>query len=411
MNTNILKFRTLFFVLSMVIVSCDSDDNDDNGTPVADKGEIAIVTALVNPDGQSGSNYLQLIGDISSKNYDNSSAFQSDLYDQFVMIDDDIYVLPLTSSDIISRYSRGESNELSKTGQLTLDANSMPTSIVVKNGTKGYVALMGRPTIIIFNPETMEKTGEIDIADYGVTDGNPDATQMIIRDNILYVALNQMVGGFFPSADRPKTDVLLVNTETDEVIKMITEENTGMSQPTRPQEPKQIFMDENKDIYIVCQAGFGLVDLPGHKFGILRIKNGETDFDDGYSFNLTDAAIEGESNKASSLQFVQYTGNGKLYANATIPTYWSNPPEPLTDRICLPTEIDLYTKTVKSLGLPRSNGYCSVGLYNDKVVFGLSTDTEDGFFTYDLNTGEVSSSAVIKTTGAPYLFRHFGETY
>lgn len=409
MNTNLLKPGLLALAFSIFFVSCDKDE--DTPEEEVAKGEIAMVTGLVNPDGQTGSNYLQLIDDISSKSYDNSLAFQFDLYDQFVVRGEDVFVLPLTSSDIITKYTRGTDKKLSQTGQLALDANSMPTSIVIKNATKGYVALMGRPTIVIINPETMQKTGEIDITDYGVTDGNPDATQMIIRDNKLYVALNQMVGGFFPSADRPKTDVLIINTETDAVEKMITEENTGMSQPTRPQESKQIFMDEDKDIYLVCQAGFGMVDLPGHKFGILRIKNGETDFDDSYSFNLTDATIEGESNKASSLQFVQYAGNGKLYAMATIPAYWSNPPAPLTDRICIAAEIDLKAKTIKKLDLPRSNGYCSVGLYNNKIIFGLSTDNEDGFFTYDLNTGEVSSEAVIKTTGAPYLFRHFGETY
>ena len=403
------KLPSLLLLIGLLVFS--SCNKNDDPEPQINQGEIAIVTGLVNPNGQSGSNYLQLIDNITPTSYDNNQALQFDLNDQFVVKGEDIFVLPMSSSDIITKYTRGADKKLNKSGQLALDASSQPTSIVIKSATKAYVALKGRPKILIINPETMQKTAEINIADYGVTDGNPDATQMILRDDKLYVALNQMVGGYFPLADRPKTDVLIINTETDTVEKMITEEKTGMSQPARLQDCKQVFMDENKNIYIICQAGFGLADLPNHKFGILRIKKGETEFDETYGFNLTNATIIGESNKASSLAFVQYAGNGKLYAMATIPAYWSKPPNFLKDKNFIAIEIDLNTKTIKKLNLPRSNGYCSVGLFGNKIIFGLSTDTEDGFFTYDLSTEEASTNAVIKTTGAPYLFRHFGEKY
>ena len=406
MKKNSLIFGTLLLVLSMIFISCSSDDENSE----ASKGEIAIASSVLNPDGISGSLYLQLIDDLSPNTYDNKTAIPFTLNnDQIVVKGNDIYILPFAESDVIEKYRRGSDKTLTKSGELIMEANSSPVSIVVQNETKAYVALLGRPKILIINPTTMQKTGEIDITAYGIGDENPDANQMVIRDGMLYVGLAQMVGGYYPDPERAKVDVLIINTEADTVMKMITEENTGMSQPTRPvaDDDYHIFVDENNDIYILCLGGFGAV--PGHKVGILRIKDGETEFDANYAINVTDGSINGENNVVAAMTYVQYAGNGKLYVQAFIPAYYSNPANYLEDRVCVPLEIDLYAKTMKTLGFPRGKSYGCTGIYKDKIVFGLSTDTDNGFFTYDLNTGEISSEAVIKTIGTPILFRHLGE--
>ncbi|MFA8344123.1 MAG: hypothetical protein ACEPO8_14215 [Rhodothermaceae bacterium] len=408
MGRNYLKLLTLYLLLSVILlVSCD----DDPVSPDTNKeGEIAIVSCVPNPDGRSGSIYLQLIDDLTPNSYDNSTALPFTLNsDQIVVKGEDLFILPFAQSDVIKKYTRGASKTLSKTGQLILESNSSPTSIVKLNETKAYVALMNRAKILIINPQTMEKTGEIDITKYGVGDANPDANQIVLRDGKLYVALAQMVGGYYAAKERPKVDVLIIDTATDKVLKMITEESTGMSQPTRPADINQMFIDEKNDIYVICQGGFGAV--PGHKCGILRIKNGETEFDSGFSINVTDGTIVGESNSVTALFYPQYGGNGKLYVHASLPAYFSTPPNFLKDRICVPIEIDLYNKTMKTIGLPRSNSYGSTGIYKDEIIFGLATDTDNGFYTYNMSTGKVSEGAIIKTTGTPFLFKHFGEKF
>lgn len=408
MKTPFLKFGSLLFILCLVFSSCEDDEDT---IPEVKSGEIAIVTAIPNPDGQSGSTFLQLIDDLSPKTYSNENALPFVLnMDNFAMRGDNIFVLPFAQSDILLKYTRGADKKLSKTGELVMDANSQPTSIVIVNETKAYVALMARAKILVINPSTMEKTGEIDIKDYGVGDSNPDANQMVVRDGKLFVALAQMVGGFFPAADRAKVDVLVIDVTSNTVEKMITEESTAMSQPTRPLESnKYMFTDEKNDIYMICEGGFG--GLQGHNCGILRIKSGETEFDTSYNMIINTTPIDNESNMANILFAVQYKGNGKLYSLAVVPAYWGNPASFVEDRVCVPVEIDLYEKTIKALNLPRSNPYGSIGLYNNSVVFGLSTDTESGFFTYNPSTGEASANAVINTTGAPSMFMHFGEKY
>lgn len=405
MNTTV-KFLALLLVALVILPSCDKDEPKE---PQIAKGEIAIAAALPNPDGHSGSAFLQLIGDLTPKTYDNKTALPFPLLNQYVMNGEDIYVLPYFGSNVLKKYSRNANKELSLSGELNVDANANPVAIVPQSATKAYLSLLGRGKIWIINPTTMTKTGEIDLTSYGVGDENPDPSQMIIRDNKLYVALNQMVGGYFPAPDRPYSDVLIINTETNQVEKMITESTAGFSQPTRPVDSKQIFMDENNDIYMVCTGAFGFV--PGHKSGILRIKNGETEFDNSYQFSIPDANITGESNTLGFLHYVQYAGSGKLYATADIPAYYSNPYDYIKDKSVISVEIDLYAKTIKKLDFPKGNGFGSIGIYKDNIVFGIASESENGFFTYNPSTEQASPNAIVKTTGTPSFFKAFGEKY
>jgi hypothetical protein len=163
-------------------------------------------------------------------------------------------------------------------------------------------------------------------------------------------------------------------------------------------------MDENKDIYISCLGGFGMM----HVSGMLRIKAGETEFDDSYQFVFNTTAIEGESNPAGYVHAVKYYGNGKMYGTADIPAYYSQPMDYIKDRAVLPVEIDLNAQTMKTIGLPRSNAFgVSVGVFEEMVVFGLATETSNGFFTYDPVTETASASAVVTTEGYPYSFVAF----
>ena len=128
-----------------------------------------------------------------------------------------------------------------------------------------------------------------------------------------------------------------------------------------------------------------------------------------------------DTNNNLAIPGVNIVVNGTFYGTAAnavgyyellnIPAYMSNPPNYVEDKCCIAVEIDIYAKTIEKLDFPRGNMYGGVGIYKDKIIFGLSTDTENGFYTYDMTTKEASSSAVIKTTGMPALFRHFGEEY
>ncbi|MCL3781980.1 hypothetical protein EMN47_16460 [Prolixibacteraceae bacterium JC049] len=401
---NLTSKLIAFCMIAVALVSCDNDDDPKKTTDT--KGNLLFVSMLPNPDGQSGSSYMQLIDGLDPASYDNKAALPVPFGTAPIVIDNDVYVLPgwTEETNALKKYTRNN-GKLTLSKELVFPASSGATHLVA-NGEKLYVSLAKRGMIYVLNRSTLAKEKEIDLSKYGVGDDNPDPACMIVRDNLLFVGLNQMVGGYYPAINRPVADVLIIDTKNNEVVKMISEKTSGISQATRPVDPQSIFMDENKDIYIVCLGAFGA--HPTHNAGILRIKNGETEFDKDYSLVVNKTEISGETHKANVLWMVQYVANGKMYATANIPAYHSNPPSFLKDRTVLAVEIDLKEKTIKNLEIPKSNSFgMSVGLYDNKVLFGLATSSDNGFYTYDMASKQKSASAIVKTTGYPSAIRSF----
>lgn len=407
MKKSILILTTVS--LLSVFSSCNDNKNEILKTK-GDKGNILIATSLPNPDGMSGAVYMQLISEFTTKSIDNKAAIPIPYGSAYpLIIGNDIFIFPSYIGDTkneLLKYTR-KNNRLQKTGTLKLPPNSSANNIVKASSTKAYLSLAKLGKIWIFNPSTMKKTGEIDLASLGYKDKNPDSGIMILRDGILFVGLNQMVGGWFPSKEYNYSDIAVIDTEKDEIVKMISEKTSGFSMATRPIDHNSIFMDEKKDIYISCIGGFGMV--PGHKAGILRIKAGETDFDTTYQFPITGASIEGESKTPSFISSIHYTKNGKAYGYLNIPGYYKkgeNGHTAIADRA---VEINIYNKTLKKInGLELSNGY---GIMVAKTKNGLaicnSSKTEKGIYSLDINTGKVSEKPIIKTVGNPMSFYYF----
>ncbi len=394
-------------VLVFVGTSCNKEKDE----PISkDTKNILIGTRVMNPGGKGGVGYIQLIkNELVPITYDNKKGRQIS-YSSTVFTDkNDIYVLPgwREIASKIQVYTKQNSELVSK-GEIDLPANSGGSGIAII-GNKIYVSYVHMGKIVVIDKAKLEIIKEIDLKEYGVGDENPNPAQMLVRDNILYVGLTQIQPGkFSPDPTRPMADVLLIDTKMDKPIKMITADFANMSMPTRGENyVNSIFKDENDDIYISCSSGWGWLRLDA---GLLRIKKGETEFDKSYVFKVTQTNIDGETNKASYITAIQYAGNNIAYATVEIPAYYSKPANWEKDRTTFPVKIDLKAKTIKRLGTQRGNGlgWC-VNLYQGKVLFGLSTTTDNGFFVYDPKTDTMSDGAVIKTTGNPMFFLELKE--
>lgn len=395
------KILNLILVSAVLaFASCEDDDNDKTTA----YGEILIGTAAPNPGGATGSTYIQLINSIEAANYDNTKALPYAFGAKPAFYKNHIFELPLMASRVIKKYTCDPNTGLTKTGEMVTDENAAPNLITVLNDQKAYLSLMSRAKIVVFNPTTMTKIKDIDISQYAYKDGVPNSGALLIRDKKLYVGFNQMGPKMVTYDEYKKCDVLIIDTETDKPIKMITESNSGFSTATRPIDPNSIFMDEKKDIYINCLGAFGFI--PGHKAGLLRIRSGETKFDPTYKFEVSGTNMEGSEDKPDYIHWLQYAGNGKAYGLVNISKYQSTPFDYLGDKVTLPVEIDIYNKKIKTIGMPRSNSFCSVSKYNEKIVFGLVTDKDSGYYIYDPATKTSSTKAVITTKGYPWIFQH-----
>lgn len=176
---------------------------------------------------------------------------------------------------------------------MPIPLNSVPRHISFVNATKAYlISLIGK--LFIFNPQTMELTGEIDLSSYAAPGlAVPMFGSPFVHNGRLYVTLNQTDMTFQPATE-PQIELAVINTQTDKVERVIYEKASGIGIGAYTY-GQQTFIDEKGDMYLMCTGAYGM--NPKYKTGILRIKKGETEFDPTYNWVLNDQTIEGESGK------------------------------------------------------------------------------------------------------------------
>lgn len=192
--------KSLFYFLPLALLTAavtTACDDDDKHIPTGE-GNILLSTRIPNTSGMTGSVYTQLIENIDAGTYNNKYARPTAFATPPVVVGGDVFDLPglTTETDVIKKYSRA-GRELILQGTYTCAAGSGAISLVTQ-GDKAYVAMRGLGQILLLNHTTMKETGRIDLSPYGVGDGNPDPAMMLIRDGLLYVGLNQIVGGMTP---------------------------------------------------------------------------------------------------------------------------------------------------------------------------------------------------------------------
>lgn len=399
---------------ALCLNSCDKNGPD---TPIAGgTGNVLLLTALPNATGMDGTVYMQLIDEPklgATMTVDNKNGINVPFGSSYpVVIGNEVYVFPsyhmtMDKNELI-KYRRTNGG-LQKVGSMPLPANNSANSLVKLSPTKAYLSLAGLGKIYIFNPETMQKTGEIDLASLGIQDNNPDIGIMIERDGYVFAGLSQMVGGWTSPENYKQADVAVIDTRRDKLVKMISEKASGFSQATRPIDPKSLFMDEKGDIYISCLGNFGMV--AGHKAGILRIKKGDTDFDPTYHWTITGATIEGEEKTAGWAASICYVANGKAYGYVDIPGYY-RPGETGHSSISSRAVVfDLYNrKMTKIKGLELSNGYgILVSKYKDGLAICNASANTKGIYYLNPQTSVVNPTPMITTVGNPMAIEWIGK--
>lgn len=377
--------------------------------PDVQVGDVVIYTRVGSPDGTDGAGWLQLTDGVSPKKLTNKNALQVPWGAPPIYEKNEIYTLPdftPTGSLNMIKWKR-ENGKLVKSGEMELPAQSYAMGIAFSSPTKAYLSTwLGK--LIIFNPQTMTTTGEIDLTSYAAEGTTvPLFGGLFLHDNLLYVPLIQVNKSYMPVTE-PAVEIAVIDTRTEKVKKVIYERTSGLSGGPY-QYSEHTFIDEKGDIYMMCSGNYGM--NPKYKTGFLRMKKGESEFDPEYRWVLNDQDITGDPNKGVWLEVIAYGGNGKVYGLMDIPAYRKNPAMPnwFSDRSVIAVEMDLYAQTMKKLDIPLSMSIAPVvDKYKGLIVFGNMSEHENGFYTYDPKTGETSKEAVIKVTGQPVGFHYFG---
>jgi hypothetical protein len=388
----------MLLLAASCFVACDKNNND-----VPDvSGSVKIVLALSMDANETQVGYIvpvsesQLTGGGAV-----ALALAHEVYSEpYVEILKDwaFYIPNPYQAPVVRRYTRQDDGSLQPSGMITLSGNSMAglSDILFLSDTKAYASMMLENKIIIFNPTTLQKIGEIDLAkpEYGLNGSStPNPLGMMARDGKVFVGCLELSS---PPLSNDGAYMIIIDAATDSPEKFISDQrgtgatffgNHGM------------YIDEKGDIYVLCYASYGY--MPGQKSGFLRIKKGQTDFDPSYFFNITDMEIPGIQGGHVVLTNFLYDHNGTAYMFGQNPTYASNPIDYVNDLLIQSFKINLYDQTVTPLDLPRSNSYSySIIRYGDLILFGLATQSAGaGYFSYNPATGETGKTPFLHVPG------------
>lgn len=410
------NLKSILTAIAMMALTCSCSDKDDpKPTPTPPPGTkafkgIVFAASITNPEGNSGSVYMQALPDLQPGTYDNSNSVPVGFGSNPIATESgNIYAFPDYMGNTkaeITRYQIDADGHWQKKGALSVPPSAAACNIVELNSEKAYVSLQGLGIVMAFNPTTMTRLADIDLNSLGQADTRVSPAAMIIRDGKLFVGLNQMNSQYMPT--RNSIELAMIDTQTDRLEKHIVNTTLGMSFATRPIDPKSIFMDEKHDIYLNCVGAFGFIpQFPG---GIVRIKNGSTEIDPDYCIRLDQTEVAGLSTQhADFIGMVCYGGNGQLYAYANSyaldPNGLKNPYLSLTN---VPIVIDLKQKTMSIIkGMEISNPHgIAIGRHKHLIVFGSANKKANGFYTYNPQTKEVAGP-IMQVKGNPSFFHSF----
>lgn len=406
----------------LLLISCDGDEGNEQS---GNAGEFALVTSIINADGLTRAFYLQRASDENEDDLDNSSATQLSgatgamihTYDGAVFFSDYYY-------GTMEKWDIDTSNNASMVASISLAELLYQGNTTFLDSNTAFVGGLSTD-IVIFNPTTMQKTGTIDISsvsnvgestDFPTAGGTVAAegiTEMIVRDNLLFVALMPLsnVSSFIPA----ETGCSIVVLDLDQVdsnaqgnasavVKRIYDER-GSSTGGWGSGGGSYFMtlDENDDIYMMCHNMWtGYRSVIGNPACVLRIAAGTTEFDEDYYFDLESAAI-GNGNPVMNLE---YYGDGKFLAAVQNPDA-VNPDDPYSyysDPVYQWWSFDLYAQTAEIVSESYTRGAsASVCYFEDGVGF-VPFEDEDESYVMKVDLESLETSKQFSTVGVPSLF-------
>ena len=398
-----LSLATITFFTLISLLGCGGDGNDVGSGGSTGEPDLIVSVRIDDTTGFINMVDASVDGSITNANgaeiAPSSGVFAYNGY---------VYTTGSRDNDKIAKYAVNEDSSLSKVAETTVfqGGGSIPACIIFVDDTKAYVTLAGVGELLVFDPTDLSITKRIDLSAYamdadgefGGDDTNPEPSGGVIRDGKLYLGLGQ-IDSLSTFYCRGKASLLIIDTDTDEILKHISDDRTCVTGAISPNHG--LILDENGDIYVNNTASFGY--YPGLNSGFLRIKNGEDDFDPDYYFSITDLQdLDVPGGVAGYAYNETYLSNGELYATLFIPALTSNPPDYVNDKNYVPYMIDLYNQRATKIDMLPSIGWSThVVKYNDDIVFGLTTVNGTGLYYAN------ETMPFLTTEGNPYFIANY----
>lgn len=412
-----MKRRNFFYMMALSlfmclsVVSCSDDDDDNNGgngggtTPNELPANETWIIYNANADWSGGIYALKEDKareiNLSGKPFFQISSSMGGRVHNKVLYK----VNSESNSQGILRMVLDENNKVVKNKFLASLSNAYITNYLVVSDTEGYYwdDVRGGLKVQTFNPTTMERTGEIDFSSLSKGLPNESAGQLILakRDDKLYVDLllgTKKTGYWQVTPEKQEVAIAVYNVTTKKIENVTTFAGTTNL---------GVFIDhvlwslDEVSGHLYFAAVGDMKDQPAeYSSKILRIKKGETEFDQDFFIDIKDHQFPAEFNRL-------FVYNDKIYT--TIPSrpvsYYGGGQHGVTYRsdVWFWNEIDVNTKKAKRLNIPADSFYGTQNpfFHNGEIYF-LSNNTGENFFgvnQYNPASGEVKETFRLKESG------------
>lgn len=301
MKTLTLKTGLLAFAMGLLFVGCSDNDNlapepEPDPDPVS---KYVLITMSENNLQKPG--YATAFDELPSGNVANngSNSLQGMGFGGWRPYGDWLFKMFSTETNAYGI----ECLDVDATGEVTPgqfiagdNTTNGTGNFVIVDETKGYYWDGASPLKIqTFNPTTLSRTGEIDLAQV-VNERGSDEAAILYRSigpkflavkggklyaNITYAKTNGTQKGFWDDF-YPDVYIAVIDIATGQYDKTIKIEDTGSIAYIN--DNNMYDFDTNGDLYIVTQGRSAI----GGKSKIVRIKANETDIDSEWSLNMDD---------------------------------------------------------------------------------------------------------------------------
>ncbi|WP_103863604.1 hypothetical protein [Aquimarina sp. I32.4] len=381
---NKLKSTTYIYILGLLVafnmLSCGSDDDATTSVeePVV---KINHGVAVVSGAGDVKTTFLQGLTNLNTTSIDNKNSTEVGQFSSVYSDGKAMFTAGFGSPATMKKFVFDKEGKAVLEQEIIIPGSNSFSSLEILNETTGYATVGGGISKVIqFDPSTMRITGEIDLKDVG--DGI-FYSDMVIKDTNLFVALNDFGGS-------GTAKVAVVDLKTNTLSKIITDDRTATLFNTLTSEIMTV--DAQGDIYIQASGLFS--DKPS---GVLRIKNGQTDFDTTYFFDLGAAfgkTCFGLYHFGEGATFTIISENDDNFFG----TDGANP-------VFRYQKIDLAgTKKVGDLETSLPNTFAASRTSfmkktsDDEVLFPISGTEEDALYSYKISSGSVTKK-MVSTSG------------
>ncbi len=404
---NILTALSLCVSAGMFLASCSKDDNGGPSNPGGDDLPANETWIIYNANADwSGGIYALKDNKSHEINLSGIPFFQVTSSLGGRVLGDQLYkVNSASNAQGILKLGLDASGKVVEDKFLSSLSSAYISNYLVVSETEGYYwdDVRGGLKVQKFNPTTMERTGEIDFS--SLSEGLPDesAGQLILakRDDKLYVDLllgTKLTGNWQVTPPKQEVAIAVYDLTNNKILNVTKFEGTTNL---------GVFIDHvlwgldevTKDLYFVAVADMKTQPAE-YSSKILRIKSGETEFDQDFFIDIIDYQFPAEFNRL-------FVHNNKIYT--TIPSrpvsYYGGGQHGVRyrDDVWYWNEIDIETKKAKRLNIPADSfrGTQNPFLHNGEIYF-LSNNVSENFFgvnQYDPATGEIKETFRLVESG------------